>query len=62
MTRSKLDNLYPYDHKIDITFHRLSSNNRSVILHDKIVLDNSIMHIDFITDFVSEPDFSAFES
>ena len=56
MTRSKLGDLHPYDPEIHRTFHR------SIVLHYSVVLDSSIVHTDFITDSISEPSFSAFES
>ena len=54
MTSSKLDDLHPYDSEIDKTFHRLSRNNRSisVVVHDCVVLDNSVVHTEFIVDYI----------
>ena len=52
MTSTKPGDLHPYDPEVDRTFHRLSRNNRSVVLHDSVVLDTRIMHTDFIIDFV----------
>ena len=66
MTRSKQSDLHPYDPEVGRTFHRLSRNNRSVVVHDSVVLDSSIVHTnftsDFIPNFVFEPTVSAFES
>jgi len=53
MTKSKPSDLHPYCPKVDRTFHRLSRNNRSVI-----VLLESVMHSHFISDFVFEPSYS----
>ena len=61
MTRSKPGDLHPYDLEVDKAFHRLSRNNKSVGLHDSVVVDSSIMHTDFITDSIFEPSFSASE-
>jgi len=46
---------------MDRTFHRLSKNNKNVVLHDSVVLDSSIVHIDSITNSISKLGFSAFE-
>ena len=56
MTRSKSGDLHPYDPEIDKTFHRLSRSNRSrsVVMHDNVVLDSSVMHIEFIADSNSD--------
>ena len=59
MTRSKPGNLHPYDPEIDKTFHKLSRSNRSVVVHDSVILDSSIVHIEFIVDFISELAFIA---
>ena len=46
-----------YVSEIDKTFHWLSRSNRSrsVVVHDSVVLDSSIMHIEFIVDYISQP-------
>ena len=64
MTRSKSCDLHPYDLEIDETFHRLSISNksRSVVVHDSVVLDSSIVHTKFIVDYISEPIFIASDS
>jgi len=61
MTRSKSGGLDPYDPKIDKIFHRLSRSNRSrsVVVHDSVVLDSSVVHTEFIVDCVSKPIFIA---
>ena len=61
MTRSKLGNLHPYDPEIDRTFHRLSRSNRSrrvvvydsVVVHDRVVLDSSVVHTEFLAESIS---------
>jgi len=47
--------LHSYDPEIDKTFHRQSRNNRtrSLVVHDSVVLDNSVMHTKFIVDSIS---------
>ena len=61
MTRSKLGDLHPYDPEIDKTFHKLSRSNksRSVVVHNNVVLDSSIVHTEFIVDSISKPIFIA---
>jgi len=63
MTRSKLGDLHPYDLKIDKIFHKLSRSNRSrsVVVHECVVLDSSIVHTEFIADSISELVFIAFD-
>ena len=64
MTRSKSGDLHPYDPEIDKTFHRLSRNSRSrtVVVHDSVVLDSSVVHTKFIFYFASKPVFIASNS
>ena len=64
MTWSKSGGLHPYDPEIDKTFHRQNWNNRSrsVVVHDSVVLDNSVVHTEFISDSISKPVFIAFDS
>ena len=59
MTRSKSGDLHPYDPEIDKKFHKLS---KSVVMHDNVVLDRSIVHTKFIVDSVSKPIFIASDS
>jgi len=64
MTRSKSCDLHPYDLEIDETFHRLSISNksRSVVVHDSVVLDSSIVHTKFIAYSISKHILIAFDS
>ena len=57
-------NQHPYDPKIDKTINRLSKSNKSIIvaLHDSVVLDSSIVHIEFIVNSVVEPVYIASDS
>ena len=54
MTRFESGDLHPNGPEIGKTFHRLSRSNRSrsVVVHDNVVLDSSLVHTKFIVDSI----------